>query len=175
MNWLERIEKKSHREKKVFFQALALGLILLIIDQITKWYIVKNFNLFESIPVIDGWFNITSVRNLGAAWSILSGHVWLLLVFGLLAGIGIIIFFRKLAEGCVERYFALMLILSGIFGNSFDRAFHGEVVDFIHVHYYEIWHYPVFNVADMAICTGVGIYLLSGFLRKNPEKEAEKC
>ena len=87
MNWQERIEKKSHREKKVFFQALALGLILLIIDQITKWYIVKNFNLFESIPVITGWFNITSVRNLGAAWSILSGHVWLLLVFGLLGAI----------------------------------------------------------------------------------------
>ena len=175
MNWLERIEKKSFREKKVFFPALAFALLLLIIDQLTKWYIVKKFNLFESVPVISGWLNITSVRNLGAAWSILSGHVWLLLAFGLLAGAGIIIFFRKLAEGCAERYFALLLILSGIIGNSFDRAFHGEVVDFIHVHYYDIWHYPVFNVADMAICTGVGIYLLSGFLRKTPEKEAEKC
>ena len=172
---LERIEAKSAREKKIIFLALAVALILLIVDQATKWYIVCAYNLFESRPVISGWLNITSVRNLGAAWSILTGYVWLLFAFGLLAGAGIIFFFRKLAEGCVERYFALMLILSGIAGNSFDRAFHGEVVDFIHVHYYDLWHFPVFNVADMAICTGVGLYLLSGFLRQTPEKGKEEC
>ncbi len=174
MNW-DRIETKSCREKKVVVIALVIAIVLLAIDQATKWYIVCAYNLFESHPVISGLLNITSVRNLGAAWSILTGHVWLLFVFGILAGAGIIVFFRKLAEGCIERYFALMLILSGIAGNSFDRAFHGEVVDFIHVHYYDLWHFPVFNVADMAICTGVGIYLLSGFLRKTPEKENAEC
>jgi signal peptidase II len=174
MNW-DVVEVKSLREKKIFFSALAIALVLLVIDQATKWYIVLEYNIFESRPVIPGWLNITSVRNLGAAWSILTGHVWLLLVFGLLAGAGIIIFFRKLSEGYAERYFALMMILSGIIGNSFDRAFHGEVVDFIHVHYYDIWHYPVFNVADMAICTGVGIYLLSGFLRPSRAKDKAEC
>ena len=171
----EAVEVNSPREKKVFFSALAVAVILLLTDQATKWYIVLAYNLFESRPVIPGWLNITSVRNLGAAWSILTGHVWLLFVFGILAGAGIIIFFRKLAEGYIERYFALMLILSGIAGNSFDRAFHGEVVDFIHVHCYEVWHFPVFNVADMAICTGVGLYLLSGFLRPTPQKDKAEC
>ena len=67
-----------------------------------------------------------------------------------------------------KRNFSAM-IFAGIAGNSFDRAFHGAVIDFIHIHYYDLWHYPVFNVADIAICTGVGIYILSGFLRKTPD------
>ncbi len=175
MSWRDRIEKGSAREKRVFYPALIFAVLLLVTDQCSKWYVVKNFNLFESIPVIPGFLNFTSVRNIGAAWSILSGYVWLLFAFGLLAGAGIIYFFRKLAEGCPERYYALMMILSGIAGNSFDRAFHGSVVDFIHVHYYEVWNYPVFNVADMAICSGVFIYLISGFCRQSLKKDEEKC
>ena len=175
MSWLDRIEKGSSREKKVFFPALILAVLLLIADQWTKWYFVNNFKLFESRDIIPGILSFTSVRNLGAAWSVLSGHVWLLLAFGLVAGAGIVIFFRKLAEGCAERYWALLLIVSGILGNSFDRAYHGEVVDFIHVHYYDVWHYPVFNIADMAICAGVFIYIFSGFFRKTPQKGEKEC
>lgn len=175
MSWLVRIEKGSVREKRVFFPALIVAVLLLIADQWTKWYFVRNFNLFETREIIPGVLNFTSVRNLGAAWSVLSGHVWLLLGFGLVAGIGIIVFFRRLAEGCVERYWALLLIISGIIGNSFDRAYHGEVVDFIHVHYYNVWHYPVFNIADMAICVGVFTYIISGFCRKTTKKDTEEC
>ena len=167
MSWKSIIAENSVRERKVLFSALAVALVLLIVDQLTKWYVVRNYLLFESRDVIPGFLSFTSVRNLGAAWSIFSGYVWPLLIFGLVAGGLIIFFFRRLAEGYLERYFALMLILSGIAGNSFDRAFHGSVVDFIHVHYYDIWHYPVFNVADIAICTGAGIYVLSSFLRKS--------
>ena len=67
-----------------------------------------------------------------------------------------------------------MLLLSGIIGNSFDRFFRGAVVDFLHVHWKEVWHYPVFNVADIAICCGVGLYILSNLLRKKPESAGEK-
>ena len=171
MSWRDRIEKNSSREKSVFIRAGVVALLILAADQLTKWYFIRNFALGESVELIPGILNFTSVRNLGAAWSIFSGHVWMLLIFGILAGVGIIVFFRKLTEGCAERYYALLLILAGILGNSFDRFFHGAVVDFIHVHYLNIWHYPVFNVADMAICTGVGIYLLSGFLRPELPKD----
>ena len=64
-----------------------------------------------------------------------------------------------------------MLVLSGIVGNSIDRIWHGEVIDFIDFHYYDMWSYPVFNVADIAICTGVGVYMLSNLLRKTPKEE----
>ena len=171
MSKLDRIEKNSNREKRVFWQAAVIGAILLIVDQCTKWYFVKNFQLGQSCELLSGFLNFTYVRNIGAAWSMLSGYVWLLLAFGVAAGIAIICCFRTLAEGCIERYFALLMVISGILGNSFDRAFHGAVIDFIHIHYYNIWHYPIFNVADIAICCGVGIYLLSGFCRKSAAKE----
>ena len=166
-----RVIPHSRREKLIVAAALVSALLLLAADQVTKAWFVRNFELYQSIPLVPGWLNFTYVRNLGAAWSMLSGYVWLLLGFGLLAGAGIIVFFRKLAESCPERYFALLMVISGIIGNCFDRAFHGAVIDFIHVHYYNIWHYPVFNVADMAICTGVGIFILSSLFRKSPEKD----
>ncbi len=171
MSWFERLEKDSARERKILLISLILAVFVLVADQWTKWYFVCNFDRGQSVAVIPGLLNFTSVRNLGAAWSILSGYVWFLLILGVLAGTMIVCFFRKLAESCPERYIALLLCLSGIAGNSFDRAFHGSVVDFIHVHYRNVWHFPVFNIADMAICTGVGIYILSSLLRKTPDEE----
>lgn len=171
MNWRDRIEKNSPRERASLLWAAVIALLVVILDQWTKWYFIRNYKMGVPTPIIPGVLNFTYVENIGAAWSMLSGQVWLLLLFGITAGAAIIYFFRKLAEGCVERYYALLLVISGIIGNSFDRAFHGAVIDFIHVHYYESWHYPVFNVADMAICIGVFIYLISGFCRKSPEAE----
>ena len=175
MSWLDRIEKKSVRERKILLLALIFAVVLLICDQWTKWYVIRNFEVLESIEILPPVLNFTSARNPGAAWSMLSGYSWLLLIFGISAAVAALFCFRKLAEGCAERYFALLMILSGIAGNSFDRAFHGVVVDFIHVHYKDVWNYPIFNIADMAICTGVGIYLLSSLLRKEKDKTDEKC
>ena len=67
---------------------------------------------------------------------------------------------------------AAFMVLSGILGNSIDRLWRGAVVDFIDVHYGNVWRYPVFNVADMAICTGVGIFILSTILRPEKRKAA---
>ena len=78
-------------------------------------------------------------------------------------------FFRYLTEGYSERIIALGLVMSGIIGNSIDRIWHGEVIDFIDFHYYNVWSYPVFNIADIAICTGVGVFILSNLLRKSPK------
>ena len=176
MNWRERMVGGTTREKRCLIAASIFSLLLLIADQVSKWLVITRFRNGESIPVISPVLNFTSVRNLGAAWSILSGHVWLLLLGGILALVGIVLYFRKLAEGCVERYFALTMLIAGIIGNSFDRAFHGAVIDFIHVHCADVWHYPVFNVADMAICGGVILYLISGFCRRSPEgDEGGKC
>ncbi len=172
-----RVIPHSRREKLIVAAALVSALLLLAADQVTKAWFVRNFELYQSIPLVPGWLNFTYVRNLGAAWSMFSGQIWALAGFGIAVALGIIIFFRKLAENCPERYFALLLVISGIAGNSIDRIWRGAVVDFIHVHYYSVWHYPVFNIADVAICCGIGIYLISGFCRKSDtgENNHEKC
>ena len=95
------------------------------------------------------------------------GYSWVLMLIGLAAAIVLVWFFRAIAEAWRERYYALAIVLSGIIGNTLDRFYHGVVVDFIHVHWYNVWHYPVFNVADMAICCGVCVLFLSVFLRKS--------
>lgn len=162
------IQPHTPAEKKVLLFSSFLLLFFLVLDQATKLLVMGTMRLRESIVLIPGWFNLTYVRNTGAAWSMLAGFPWLLLGFGAAAGILVIVFFRRWSEGFPERYAALSLIESGIIGNSIDRLWHGAVIDFLHVHYYEVYHYPVFNVADCAICVGVGLFILSNLLRKNP-------
>ena len=160
-------------EKRILLLSSFLFFLFLALDQGTKLLAMTSMELHETVELIPGWFNLTYVRNPGAAWSMLAGFPWLLLGFGVAAAALIVIFFRRWSEGFPERYCALGLIESGIVGNSIDRLWHGSVIDFFHVHCYNYYHYPIFNVADCAICIGVGIFVLSSLLRKNgPEKEA---
>ena len=168
------LEFHSRREHLVLWISAAVAFFLLLLDQLTKLYVERSFRLYESRPVIPGWLSLTSVRNHGAAWSMLSGHGWLLLLIAIVALAAILWYFRSLTEGWCERYIAAFMVISGIFGNSIDRLWRGAVVDFIDVHYYDLWHYPVFNVADIAICTGVGIFVLSSLLRPDLRKTRSK-
>ena len=82
-----------------------------------------------------------------------------------------VFFLRQLSDGWIERYFAIFTVISGILGNSIDRIWRGAVVDFISLHYHEVYHYPIFNIADCAICVGIGVFLLSSLLRPDKEKK----
>lgn len=166
--FLARLEAHSRREHLFLWLSSVLALFLLLLDQGTKLWVERTFELHESRPLIDGWLSFTSVRNYGAAWSMLSGHGWILLVIAIVALAAILWSFHSLTDGWPERYVAAFMVISGILGNSIDRLWRGAVVDFIDVHYYSVWRYPVFNVADIAICTGVGIFILSTLSR--PEK-----
>ena len=178
--FFSRLEPHSRRERVVLVGAIAFAFFSLLLDQGTKLWVEHSFKLHESRTIITGWLSLSSVRNTGAAWSILSNQIWLLLLIGITAFGAILYFFHYLTERCPERYFAVFLVLAGILGNSIDRLWRGAVVDFIDVHHYVVcpecghlfylWRYPVFNVADIAICVGVGIFVLSSFLR--PEKKA---
>ena len=169
------IEIHSHRERVVLWISVAIAFFLLLLDQLSKLWVERSFRLYESRPVISGWLSFTSVRNHGAAWSMLSGHGWLLLLIAIAALAAILWYFRSLTEGWCERYIAAFMVISGIFGNSIDRLWRGAVVDFIDVHYYDVWRYPVFNVADIAICTGVGIFVLSSLFRPDLKKRCGKA
>lgn len=139
---------------------LLLSVAIVILDQLTKQWVMVRFCLGESLPVIPGLFNLCYVRNTGAAWGIFGG------LNGLLVGLSVVvllvlIFFRRsfLTDSLVHRL-ALALMMGGIVGNLLDRVRLQYVVDFLDFHW-RIHHFPAFNVADSAICVGVGLYMVS--------------
>ena len=158
------------RDRRRLAVCAIIAAVLLLGDQLSKLLIVQKYFLHESTPVIPDIFSITYVRNFGAAWGIFSGQIWLLLLIAVIVVAAMIRFYDYLTEGYFEREIALFMILSGVAGNSIDRIWRGAVIDFLDFHYKNVWSYPVFNIADIAICTGVGLFLLSGFIRPDREK-----
>jgi signal peptidase II len=147
--------------------------IILVADQLTKLYIDRTMKLYQSIPVIDGLFSITYLRNKGAAFSFLSDASWRLPFFLLatvIAVIAIITAYCKLKDEQRFAAFSLALILSGAVGNLIDRVRMGEVIDFLDV-YWKTHHWPAFNVADSAICVGVAMLALDLFLEERRMKK----
>jgi len=133
----------------------------LLFDQATKLFIDRSLQLFDSIPVVTNFFNITYVRNRGAAFSFLSEASWRLPFFiciTLVAVIAILVAFHKLRDDQKLAQVSLAMIFSGAIGNLIDRVRLGEVIDFLDVHWYR-HHWPAFNVADSLIC--VGVFLLA--------------
>jgi len=140
---------------------LSLGIVIL--DQISKFWIVSRFTLGESLPVVPGFFNLAYVRNTGAAWGMFGEFTGILVVLSL-AVLTVLIVFRRtfLSDSLIHRL-SLALMIGGIVGNLFDRIRLRYVVDFLDF----CWrnhHFPAFNVADSAICVGVGLYMLSALL-----------
>jgi signal peptidase II len=151
--------------KSKYIILLALTPLILIIDQLTKLYIDGSMKLYQSIPVIDGLFSITYLRNRGAAFSFLSEASWRLPFFLLatvIAVIAILVAFKKLRDDQLFAAVSLTLILSGAVGNLIDRVRMGEVIDFLDV-YWRNHHWPAFNVADSAICVGVALLAFDMF------------
>ena len=159
------------KNKYLFLVIVAIPLIVL--DQATKLIIVRTMALHSSIPVIPDFFDIVHARNQGAAFGVLrdnSIRLPFLIGVSLLAVIVIAIFFRKLRPDQKLSAWGLSLVLSGALGNLIDRVRLGEVVDFLNVHWYE--HYwPAFNVADSAICIGVGLLVVDMLLEERRKKK----
>jgi signal peptidase II len=141
----------------------ALALLVILIDQMSKWLIVHNFTLYESRSVIGDFFLITSHRNRGAAFSILQDQKWFFIVITLIVVVGIIWYMQKVQREN-KRLLAVSLgfLLGGALGNFIDRALYGEVVDFLQFNFvFSIfghavdYTFAIFNLADTAITVGV--------------------
>ncbi|OGV49966.1 MAG: signal peptidase II [Lentisphaerae bacterium GWF2_52_8] len=150
-------------------RAFVLAGILLLLDQISKFLVAGNISVGQKITIIPNFFNLTYITNPGAAWGILAGKGWLLLLISILVLFSIIFFLRSLTEGWNERYYGLCMVMSGIVGNMIDRIWRGEVVDFIQW-YAGSYYWPSFNVADSAITVGVAIFIISSLLRPQDDK-----
>lgn len=142
-----------------YILALVAAAVVVALDQITKFLISTNLNGESCIPVLGGLFNIRFVENSGAAWSILEGKTWLLVAISLVIMVICIFMLAKKTYGSKLMFWAVSIILAGGIGNLIDRIFRGgKVVDFIE---FGFWNtFPVFNVADIAVCVGAGIIIL---------------
>lgn len=151
---------------------IILTVVGLLVDQATKLFIDRSLKLFDSIPVVTNFFNITYVRNRGAAFSFLSEASWRLPFFiciTLVAAIAILVAFHKLRDDQKLAQTSLAMIFSGAVGNLIDRVRLGEVIDFLDVHWYR-HHWPAFNVADSLICVGVFLLAADMLLEEKRQK-----
>ena len=140
------------------------AILIVLADQATKYLIQATVPLYESIPVIEGFFSITHVRNPGAAFGILAGFspAWrfIFLVCVTLVVMGVIIVFLERNRQAGRTFTSgLVLILGGAGGNLIDRVSYGEVIDFLDF-YVGSWHWPAFNVADAAITLGAFLLVI---------------
>ncbi len=146
-----------------------IALLIILFDQFTKWLVVKYMTLGESITIIENFLYITSHRNRGAAWGILQGQMWFFYIVTTVVIIGIVYYIRKFSTDKLTGI-SLGLILGGAIGNFIDRIFRNEVVDFVHTYIFS-YSFPVFNVADSALCIGVGLLVIAMFMEEKRAKE----
>ena len=131
-----------------------LPLAVVILDQFSKYIVVENMALGESIPIIEEVFHLTYILNPGAAFGMFA-HNRLFFIAIAVVVIGIIIWARReILASPWEVKAGCGLFLGGAIGNLIDRAWQGLVIDFFD---FRIW--PVFNIADIAICIGVGLII----------------
>ncbi|OCT17222.1 signal peptidase II [Paenibacillus pectinilyticus] len=155
------------------------ALLAFILDQVTKWIIVKKIPIGEERPVIGDFFMITSSRNRGAAFGILQNQRWFFIVVTLAVLAGILWYMRRtIREGKVLLTFALTLLLGGALGNFIDRALFGEVVDFLQFTFDFSFFgkdvdyiFPIFNIADSCIVVGVILIFIESLFAARKEKK----
>jgi signal peptidase II len=146
---------------------LWLTLIVIVLDQWTKFAIMANFEEFERLTLLP-MLEFMRLHNEGAAFSFLADasgwQRWLFTGIGLAVSVALFIWLRLLpAKGQGILAAGLALVMGGALGNVIDRVLWGHVVDFIRVHYQD-WYFPAFNVADSAITIGAGLLILDSIL-----------
>lgn len=152
---------------KLAYLAASGGVFM--IDQASKAWANVRLRFDGDIAVIPGFFNFAYAQNTGVAFSMFDDHGdagrWGLSAVAVIAGILVIYFFWRTPRSDDRILSALCLLLAGIVGNVVDRVRLGYVIDFLDLQFGS-WHYPTFNVADMAIVIGAGILMLDLFISK---------
>ncbi|HBO24165.1 MULTISPECIES: signal peptidase II [unclassified Providencia] len=152
---------------------LWLTIVIIVADLGIKQLVLSDLNLYEPHPITP-FFNLMYAQNFGAAFSFLANEGgWQRWFFaGIAIGISIILMVMMYRQSAQKRLtnIAYALIIGGAIGNLCDRLVHGFVVDYLDF-YVGNWHYPTFNLADMAICIGAGLVIIEGFL---PDRDKTK-
>lgn len=189
----KRVPKKNSpvrgcRMAPKFKLVLFIALTVIVADHLTKWMIVESLPIGAEIPVWRGFFDIVHTRNTGAAFGMLSSwnsplRDWFFYGIGILAFAFLYYYVKTTPASDRVSLTALSLITGGAIGNLTDRMMRGSVVDFLSVHWREaVWRFsalgrdfvipliwPAFNVADAAICVGVGLLLVRSLRAPEPQ------
>lgn len=150
-----------------------LSLALILLDMLTKRLAIAQIQPVGSIPLIKGVFHLTYAENIGAAFSILQGkNVFFIVVVSIAVAVmmGILLFLKGRS---IPFYLSVALILAGGAGNLVDRILYGYVIDFLD---FRLIHFPIFNVADICVVSGVillCIVILLGKERRTPAQKEE--
>jgi signal peptidase II len=157
--------------------ALILGLLVLSIDLLSKWLVSVTASL-RYYPVIDGLFTIHYVQNEGIAFGLFHDvdSIWKPLILAGMAVIAVAVVVYYIWETPTNQRLVLVslgLLLGGILGNFIDRLYHGYVIDFLEIHWGDVFTWPTFNVADMAITSGVVLIIWESFFGELHQGETE--
>ncbi|MGB5143387.1 MAG: signal peptidase II [Shewanella indica] len=142
-----------------------VAVLAFLADQLSKQWVLGNFKLYESVQLLP-FFNLTYVRNYGAAFSFLSDaggwQRWLFTAVAVGFSVLLTVWLRRQSAGLWRLNLAYTLVIGGALGNLVDRLMHGFVVDFLDF-YWKTSHYPAFNIADSAICVGAVLIIWDSF------------
>lgn len=144
-----------------------LSILVIVLDQTTKYWVEATLLPYQPVQILP-MLNITLAFNTGVAFSALSNvgswSVWFFIGFSLLVSVGLLIWLIRMkpSDSFLQKA-AISLILGGAIGNLCDRILAGHVIDFIDVFYHQ-YHWPIFNIADSAICIGAFLLVLEMFI-----------
>ncbi|CAB1404575.1 Lipoprotein signal peptidase (EC 3.4.23.36) [Pseudomonas fluorescens] len=155
---------------------LWLSLLVLVIDQASKFYFEGRLEMFQQIVIIPDLFSWTLAYNTGAAFSFLADSSgwqrWLFALIAIVVSGVLVVWLKRLGRNDTWLAIALALVLGGALGNLYDRVALGHVIDFILVHWQNRWYFPAFNFADSAITVGAIMLALDMFKPKKTEETA---
>jgi signal peptidase II len=148
---------------------LWLAALVILLDQLTKWWAVSVLSPYEPMAILP-IFNLTLAFNHGAAFSFLGDaggwQRWLFIALALSVSVVLMVWLAKIAKSQTSLSIGLTLVLAGALGNVIDRISLHYVIDFLDFHW-ALWHYPTFNVADIAITLGAMLLIWDAW--KSPD------
>ncbi len=153
------------------FYWIVLSLLLVVLDQVTKYVVAANIPKEDSIVLIPDFFSLSHVRNDGAAFGLFSGQRWVFMVF---TSIVIVVAVVLLCTRKIKNHWgivSLSLVIGGGIGNMIDRIFLGEVIDFFAFNFWG-YEFAVFNVADIFVCCGT--FILAFYIFFSHDFESSK-
>ncbi|MDP6265770.1 MAG: signal peptidase II [Candidatus Woesearchaeota archaeon] len=142
--------KSNEHSKRKYITIVSIAIVVVLIDQITKFLIKTNFELNQTLPLIKNFFHFTYITNFGAGFGILQQQEFILIFISIIV-IGVIVYhFDRIKEKEILLQALVGFVLGGTIGNLIDRIAYGFVIDFLD---FRIW--PIFNVADSFVTIGV--------------------
>lgn len=156
---------------------LGLAAIVTVLDQATKWLVEATIPYHGTVPVIQGVFDLVNIRNRGAAFGFLNRsdiewQFWLFLGATIVA-VWAILSLTRASRHDPALFTAFGCIMGGALGNLVDRIRYRAVVDFLDF-YWGDWHWPAFNVADIAICIGAFLAFIAMYRQPGPDRTGKE-